>query len=108
MYTKPPTRESAPERPTLLLGSGGSDWKLAENWASSIVPSQTPPPHTVLQRSDVGCPALVNTYGSTPYYIKGVPRQKIMAQMKEQIKTLVKELSNKEIANLSDAEFKTW
>ena len=30
-----------------------------------------------------------------------------MAQMKEQIKTLVKELSNKEIANLSDAEFKT-
>ena len=30
-----------------------------------------------------------------------------MAQVKEQIKTLEKELSNKEIANLSDAEFKT-
>ena len=30
-----------------------------------------------------------------------------MAQMKEQIKTPEKELSNKEIANLSDAEFKT-
>ena len=30
-----------------------------------------------------------------------------MAQMKEQIKTLEKELSNKEIANLSDAEFNT-
>ena len=27
--------------------------------------------------------------------------------MEEQIKTLEKELSNKEIANLSDAEFKT-
>ena len=30
-----------------------------------------------------------------------------MAQMKEQIKTLEKELSNQEIDNLSDAEFKT-
>ena len=30
-----------------------------------------------------------------------------MAQMKEQIKTPEKELSDKEIANLSDAEFKT-
>ena len=30
-----------------------------------------------------------------------------MAQMKEQIKTSEKELSDEEIANLSDAEFKT-
>ena len=30
-----------------------------------------------------------------------------MDQMKEQIKTPEKELSNKEIANLSDTEFKT-
>ena len=30
-----------------------------------------------------------------------------MAQMKEQIKTPEKELSNEEIDNLSDAEFKT-
>ena len=30
-----------------------------------------------------------------------------MAQMKEQIKTPEKELSNEEIANLLDAEFKT-
>ena len=30
-----------------------------------------------------------------------------MAKMKEQIKTPEKELSDKEIANLSDAEFKT-
>ena len=30
-----------------------------------------------------------------------------MAQMKEQIKTPEKELSNKKIDNLSDAEFKT-
>ena len=31
-----------------------------------------------------------------------------MAQMKEQIKTPEKELSNEERANLSDAEFKTF
>ena len=31
-----------------------------------------------------------------------------MAQMEEQIKTSEKELGDKEIANLSDAEFKTW
>ena len=30
-----------------------------------------------------------------------------MAQMKEQIKTPVKQLSDEEIANLSDAQFKT-
>ena len=30
-----------------------------------------------------------------------------MPQMKEEIKTSEKELSNEEIANLSDAEFKT-
>ena len=30
-----------------------------------------------------------------------------MVQMKEQIKTTEKELNNKEIANLSDTEFKT-
>ena len=34
-------------------------------------------------------------------------RQRIMAQMKEQNKSLEKELSKSEISNLSDAEFKT-
>ena len=34
-------------------------------------------------------------------------RQRNMAQMKEQIKTPEKELSETEIANLPDAEFKT-
>ena len=37
----------------------------------------------------------------------GAPRQRNMAQMKEQIKTPEKELSNEEIANLSDIEFTT-
>ena len=34
-------------------------------------------------------------------------RQRNMAQMKEQIITLEKELNEMEISNLSDAEFKT-
>ena len=34
-------------------------------------------------------------------------RQRNMAQIKEQIKTLEKELNEMEISNLSDAEFKT-
>ena len=44
---------------------------------------------------------------SAPYNLSGAPRQKNMAQMKEQIKTPEKELSHEEIGNLSDAEFKT-
>ena len=63
------------------------------------------------------CPLsdLSPTYSSTtqqpglpaPYYVTGVPRQRNMAKMKEQIKTPGKELSDEEIANLSEAQFKT-
>ena len=57
--------------------------------------------------SNVGCPTLVNTYCSAPHNVIGAPRQRNMAQMKEYIKTPEKEVNNEEIANLSDAEFKT-
>ena len=43
-----------------------------------------------------------------PYYVTGMPRQKNVAQLKAQIKAPEKiQLSNEEIAKLSDAEFKT-
>ena len=45
--------------------------------------------------------------GLPPYNVTGVLRQRNMAQMKEWIKTPEKELSDQEIDNLSDAEFKT-
>ena len=50
---------------------------------------------------------MANSWGSIPYNIASAPRERNMAQMKEQIKTPEKEVSDEEIANLSDAEFKT-
>ena len=49
--------------------------------------------------------ALTNAEGIAPYNIAGLPRQINMTQMKEQIKAPKIELSDKEIANLSDTEF---
>ena len=43
----------------------------------------------------------------SPYNVTGARRQRTMGQMKEHIKTPDKELSDEEIDNLSDAEFKT-
>ena len=54
-----------------------------------------------------GCLARVNTTSPLPCNITGAQRQRNMAQRKEQIKTPEKELSDEEIANLSDAQFKT-
>ena len=89
------------------MRSRGRDQKWGESQASSIVPSLTPPPHTVPQNNQVGCPTLVNIEDSTPYNVTGAPRQKNRAESKEQIKTPEKEQSYREINNLSDAEFKT-
>ena len=41
-----------------------------------------------------------------PYNLLGAPRQRNMAQTKEQSKTSERELNNEEIVNLSDGEFK--
>ena len=40
------------------------------------------------------------------YNLSAIPRQRNVAQMKEQSKTSERELSDEEIANLSDGEFK--
>ena len=75
-----------------FVGSEGRDRK-GESQANNIFPSLTPTLHTPPQHSEVGCPAMVNTYGSAPYNITGVTRQRNMAQMKEQIKTPEKALA---------------
>ena len=48
----------------------------------------------------------MNTEGSAPLQLIRGPEQRNRAQMKEQCKTSERELSDKEIANLSDGEFK--
>ena len=51
---------------------------------------------------------LQGTPKAPPLYVTGAPRGEKMSQMKEQVKAPEKiQLSNKEIANLSDAQFKT-
>ena len=58
MYTNPPTWESAPEGPNLLVGSRESDWKPAKQAAlfplGRLLHIQC---HNAVM---VGCPALVN------------------------------------------------
>ena len=85
---------------------------MTETWTRAkqrdIFHSRTPHPLTVPQGKDVGYPILPNTKDSDPYYITGVLRRKKMAQMKGQIKAPEKiQLNDEEIANLSDAQFKT-
>ena len=54
LCTSPPTQESAPEGPNLLVSSRGSNWKLAESQASSIDTSWAPLPHTAPQPHNQG------------------------------------------------------
>ena len=79
--------------------------KAAEGPANGIVPTWTPPPHTVPQCSNVGnpphgylrlCPLQDNTYAKTKKY---GPNERTDQNSKNR--------TDKEIANLSDAEFKT-
>ena len=86
------------------MGEVTENWQKQSKWHCSL---SDPPPHTVSQHLDVGYPALVNTRGSAPLCSRCIERKK-MAQMKEQIKAPEKiQLRNEEIANLSDAQFKT-
>ena len=110
MYTSPPTQESAPEGPNLIVGSRGmtdSGWRAKQaalslsdpfpTYRATTQPSGLPGPGKYLR-------LLLRYYYVTTYY---VPRQRNVVQMKEQIEIPEKELSNKEMAKLSDAEFKT-
>ena len=106
MYMKPTTWESAPEGPNLLVGSRGSAWKPEESLASSR------------PLSDPSC-----TYSTTMQwrrlppsgkYLKLCPLQynrcaetKKNGQSEGTDQNSKKELSNEEIDNLSDTEFKT-
>ena len=84
-----------------------------EKWArdqqaSCIVPSLAPPPqaaHSTARK--VALPGWI-CKAPPPYNLQlnRGPKQRNMAQMKEHSKTSERELSDEEIANLSDGEFK--
>ena len=59
------------------------------------------------QCSKEGCPAWVTTEGLTHLQLIRGPQQRNRVKMKEQSKASERELNDKEIANLSDGEFKT-
>ena len=109
MYTNLSTQKSASEGPNFLVGSRGSDWKLAQSWASGTVPYRTPPPHTAPQHSQPPgllrpgkylrlCPLLHNRYTKT----KNGPNERTDQSFRKN------KLDEEETANVSDAEFKTW
>ena len=106
MYTNPLTWESAPEGPNLLVGSGRSDWKLVRAQQVALFPIE---PLPNIQHHNIPIWVVPPWWIPRlhPYNVTFVPRQKNMAQMKEQIKPPVKELSGEETGNPSDAEFKT-
>ena len=66
-----------------------------------------PLPHRQHHNATSGLPFPDQYLRLTPDSITDVLRQRNVAQMKEQINTPEKELSNEEITILSDAEFKT-
>ena len=76
-----------------------------ESRASGIVPSLTPPPHTASQHSDMDCPTLVNTKSSALICNRHAQIKKYGPNESKAAGKI--QLSNEEVANLSDAQFKT-
>ena len=63
-------------------------------------------PHRQHPSAAIGLPCPGEYLRPCPYTLTGAVRQRNMAQMKEQSKASERELSEEEIANLSDGEFK--
>ena len=59
------------------------------------------------KRQHLGCPALVTTSGSAPYYVTASPKQKKENNERTDQSSRKIKLSKEEIANLSDADFTT-
>ena len=69
---------------------------------SCTVPSLAPPPQAVPQGSKEGCPAWGTTYGPTPLQLISCAKTRKYGPNESQTSVL----SDEEIANLSDGEFK--
>ena len=73
--TSPPTRESAPEGPNLIVGSRGSDYKSVESRASTIASSQ-PLPHAQHHRAATSVTPPLGTPKAPPLKVTDTPRPK--------------------------------
>ena len=84
------------------------DWSPVESGAGAIAPSQ-PLPHVQHHSAATSVTPPRGTPKAPPLKVTDAPRQKKkMAQMTEHFKAPEKiQLSEEEIANLSDAQFKT-
>ena len=76
----------------------------AEQVSRTVPPLAPPTGSAPAQQRGLPCPGIPKA--PPPYNQSAVPRQRNMAQVKEQSKTSERELRNKDIANLSDGEFK--
>ena len=57
-YTKPPTQESAPQEPNLLVGSRGSDWKPGQKLSKCYCSLSDPSPTYSATTQQYGLPHL--------------------------------------------------
>ena len=83
--TGPPTWESAPEGPSLIVGSGGSDWNPVEGRAGTSAPSQ-PLPHVQHHSAATSNTCPWWTPKALPLYITGAPRPKKRPKWKNRLK----------------------
>ena len=90
-----------------LTGESSLEGGARTEQASSIVPSLTPPHRRHHNAATWVARPWQIPKALPPYNRTGVPRQKNMAQNERTIKAAEKELSDKEIANLSDVQFKS-
>ena len=79
---------------------------MRDEQVSCTVSSLAPLPQAAPQCSKEFCPAQVTTEGPAPLQLNWGPKQRNRAKIKEQNKTSERELSDEDIANLSDGEFK--
>ena len=90
----------------MLVGNGGSDWKQEPSKQQCSLLDPTSKYSATMQRP--GLPHPGECLRLHPLLRNRCAKKKKTAQMKRQIKAPEKiQLSNKEIANLSDAQFKT-
>ena len=85
LCTSPPTREPAPEGPSLIVGIGVKYWNPEESEAGAIAPSR-PLPHAQCHSTATSVTPPRGTPKAPPLYVTGAPRQKKWPKWKNRSK----------------------